>query len=342
MAPVRRSGARRGEDPRRAGEREGRRRTGGRSGSTRATRTTTTRPRRSRARRACSAKGAHDHVRDLRRRLRDAGRAGGDQPRHARRSRRASAPTRWARSGSATKGKLAFSFGNVAQDEGSAMAEYAYRKGWRTAALATNTCLVYFKNVVQAFDKRFTQLGGKIVGRESYATGANNVNAAVSRLNARKADVIVTSTAFGELPALVSGLRSLGNKTPILNSWAGDGTYWKHEEPAGDELLRRHLRVGLRRRPEPGGARARASRSKAGTGGFVGGAARDRRRSRRRSSGRAARPTARSSPRRWRSSGRCRRSPGSSASRRSTTRVFGRQYRVIRIENNKAKLRRAR
>ena len=82
-----------------------------------------------------------------------------------------------------TKGKLAFSFGNVAQDEGSAMAEYAYRKGWRSAALATNTLLVYFKNVVQAFDKRFTQLGGKIVGRESYATGANNVNAAVSRLN---------------------------------------------------------------------------------------------------------------------------------------------------------------
>ena len=61
------------------------------------------------------------------------------------------------------KGKLAFSFGNVAQDEGSAMAEYAYRKGWRTASLATNTYLVYFKNVVQAFDKRFTQLGGKIV-----------------------------------------------------------------------------------------------------------------------------------------------------------------------------------
>ena len=99
-----------------------------------------------------------------------------------------------------TAGKMAFSFGNVAQDEGSAMAEYAWRKGWRTANLATNTLLVYFKNVVQAFDKRFTQLGGKIAGRESYATGANNVNAAVSRLNARKADVIVTATAFGELP----------------------------------------------------------------------------------------------------------------------------------------------
>ena len=43
--------------------------------------------------------------------------------------------------------------------------------------------LVYFKNVVQGVRKRFTQLGGKIAGRESYATGANNVNTAVSRLN---------------------------------------------------------------------------------------------------------------------------------------------------------------
>src|SRR5205809_6372828 len=131
----------------------------------------------------------------------------------------------------AAKGKLAFSFGNVAQDEGSAMAQYAWSRGWKSAALATNTYLVYFKNVVQAFDKRFRQLGGKIVDRESYATGANNVNSAVTRLNSHKAAVYVTSTAFGELPAFVSGIRSLGNKTPILNSWAGDGTYWATNNP---------------------------------------------------------------------------------------------------------------
>ena len=41
----------------------------------------------------------------------------------------------------------------------------------------------------------------------------------------------MTSTAFGELPAFVSGIRSLGNKTPILNSWAGDGTYWATNNP---------------------------------------------------------------------------------------------------------------
>ncbi|HUP33720.1 MAG TPA: ABC transporter substrate-binding protein [Gaiellaceae bacterium] len=129
------------------------------------------------------------------------------------------------------KGELAFSFGNAAQDEGSAMAEFAFEEGWRNAALATNTLLVYFKNVVEAFEARFTELGGEIVASETYATGANNVNAAVSRLNAVDADVIVTSTAFAELPALVSGLRSLGNETPILNSWAGDGTYWATPNP---------------------------------------------------------------------------------------------------------------
>jgi branched-chain amino acid transport system substrate-binding protein len=129
------------------------------------------------------------------------------------------------------QGRLAFSFGNVAQDEGSAMAEFAWEQGWRSAALATNTLLVYFQNVVQAFEARFTELGGEIVARESYATGADNVDAAVSRLNQANADVVVTSTAFGELPALVSGIRALGNETPILNSWAGDGTYWVTENP---------------------------------------------------------------------------------------------------------------
>lgn len=133
-----------------------------------------------------------------------------------------------------TKGRLAFSFGNVAQDEGSAMAQYAWSRGWRTAALATDSVIIYFRNVVQAFEARFKQLGGRIVARETYQSlGGNNVQNAVSRLNPVKADVIVTSTAgaFGALSTLVSGLRSLGNNTPILNSWAGDGTYWLPNNP---------------------------------------------------------------------------------------------------------------
>ncbi len=175
------------------------------------------------------------------------------------------------------KGRLAFSFGNVAQDEGSAMAEYAHRRGWKTASLASNTLLVYFKNVVTAFDKRFTQLGGKIVTRQSYATGANNVGNAVTQLNAKKADVIVSSTSFGELPALVSGLRALGNNTPVLNSWAGDGTYWVTQSPKITNYYCVTYASVFGDDPNNAVRAMIASLKKAGaapgTGGFVGGAA---------------------------------------------------------------------
>jgi branched-chain amino acid transport system substrate-binding protein len=170
------------------------------------------------------------------------------------------------------KGALAFSFGNVAQDEGSAMAQWAWGKGWKTAGTATNTLLVYFKEVVQAFEIRFKQLGGKIVDHESYATGANNVQAAVSRLNAKSADVYVTVTSFGELPAFVTGMRALGNNTPILNSWAGDGTYWVPTKSGVTNYYAVTYASAFGDDPNPE-VNKLAKAVKAGTGGFVTGAA---------------------------------------------------------------------
>src|SRR5438309_11790010 len=169
------------------------------------------------------------------------------------------------------KGRLAFSFGNVAQDEGSAMAQYAWSKGWRTAALATDTVIVYFRNVVQAFEVRFKQLGGRIVAKETYQSlGGNNVQNAVSRLNDVKAGVYVTSTAgaFGALPTLVSGLRSLGNNTPILNSWAGDGNYWLPNNPKVTNYWFVTFASCFGDDPSPA-INALAKAVKAGTGGFI-------------------------------------------------------------------------
>jgi branched-chain amino acid transport system substrate-binding protein len=169
------------------------------------------------------------------------------------------------------KGKLAFSFGNAAQDEGSAMAQFAWSKGWKTAGTGTNSLLVYFKEVVQAFQIRFKQLGGKIVSQATYATGANNVGNAVSQLNGAKADVYVTSTSFGELPAFVTGIRSLGNNTPILNSWAGDGTYWVPKAGVTNYYAVTFASA-FGDDPNPA-VNALAKAVKAGTGGFVTGAA---------------------------------------------------------------------
>jgi branched-chain amino acid transport system substrate-binding protein len=169
------------------------------------------------------------------------------------------------------KGKLAFSFGNVAQDEGSAMAEYAYNRGWRSAGIATDTVIVYFKNVTAAFKARFTQLGGKVVDEETYQSiGGNNINNVVSKFLTVKADVFVTATAgaYGALPVLMTGLRSAGNNTPVLNSWAGDGTYWLPKSPKVNNYYFLTYASAFGNDPVPA-INALAKKVKAATGGFV-------------------------------------------------------------------------
>jgi branched-chain amino acid transport system substrate-binding protein len=137
------------------------------------------------------------------------------------------------------KGRLAFTFGNLAQDEGSAMAEYAWKRGWRRAAIATDTIIDYFKNVNQAFEARWRQLGGRVVAEETYVSSfdgnadpASSQNV-VNRLKDVDADVIVTTTAppWGAMVPILNGLRTLGVDTPMLNSWAGDGAYWLPPNP---------------------------------------------------------------------------------------------------------------
>jgi branched-chain amino acid transport system substrate-binding protein len=237
------------------------------------------------------------------------------------------------------KGNLAFSFGNVAQDEGSAMAQYAWAKGWRTAELATDGVIVYFKNVVAAFKARWTQLGGKVVDEETYhSLGGNDVQNAISRLNAKKADVIVTSTAgaFGALGTLISGLRTLGNNTAILNSWAGDGVYWLPKSPQVTNYYFVTYASIFGDDPNPA-INKLAKQVHAGTGGFVAGSAAidglvtaiNRAGGSTNGAALAAQlvkfhkvPTL---------SGLVSFSP-------SLHTCFGRQYRVIKIQNNKARL----
>jgi branched-chain amino acid transport system substrate-binding protein len=237
------------------------------------------------------------------------------------------------------KGKLAFSFGNVAQDEGSAMAQYAYAKGWRSAALATDGVIVYFKNVVQAFKVRFQQLGGKIVDQETYhSLGGNDVNNAVSRLNNVKADVVVTSTAgaFGALSTLISGMRSAGNDTPVLNSWAGDGVYWLPKSPPVTNYYFLTYASIFGDDPNPA-VNKLAKQVKAGTGGFItGSAAIDGVVTAiRRSHGSTNGATLAATLQKFKGVPTLSGKVSFSAKLHS---VFGRQYRVIKIQNNKARL----
>jgi branched-chain amino acid transport system substrate-binding protein len=128
------------------------------------------------------------------------------------------------------QGELAFSFGNVAQDEGAVMAEFAIDQGWMTAAVAKDNLIVYFQNVVDAFTARYVELGGTVSIQEEFTNGDGTIGSVVSTVANSGVDVIVTSTAFDDMPALAQGVRSLGDDTPMLCSWSCDGAYWIPED----------------------------------------------------------------------------------------------------------------
>jgi branched-chain amino acid transport system substrate-binding protein len=129
------------------------------------------------------------------------------------------------------KGRLAFTLGSIAQDEGAAQAEFAFSRGWRTAIIVKDNLLAYFRNVSDAFKARWVELGGKIVDEQQFTSFDKTIGNVVSKVGQEKADVISFVTAFSDLPTFVSGIRSLGNNTPILNSWGGDGDYWWTKSP---------------------------------------------------------------------------------------------------------------
>jgi branched-chain amino acid transport system substrate-binding protein len=131
-------------------------------------------------------------------------------------------------------GKLAFSYGNVAQDEGAAYAELAIKHGWKTADVVTDKSIVYEVNDCQAFTKRFTQLGGKVVAQDSFTQGDHTVGSVASKVNGQKASMVALctySSPAGDLPAFVSDLRSLGNQAPIVGPWSIDGSFWLPKDP---------------------------------------------------------------------------------------------------------------
>jgi branched-chain amino acid transport system substrate-binding protein len=174
-------------------------------------------------------------------------------------------------------GQLAFTFGNPAQQDGAAMAEYAISRGWKTADVVTDKLLVYFQNVCTGFTDRFQQLGGKIVDQESFTQGDKTINNVATRVNGKPASVIAFCTSFAaDQPAFVDSVRTLGNKTPIIDGWASDGNYWWSKNPKITNFY--FLTYASALAPDPSAAvrafeaKMKAIGQPAQTGGFITGA----------------------------------------------------------------------
>lgn len=173
-------------------------------------------------------------------------------------------------------GRTAFSFGNQAQDEGAVMAEFALDQGWENAVVVKDNLIVYFQDVVDAFDTRYTENGGNVVATEEFVGFDGTISNVVTAVAAMEKDVIAISTAFADLPAFVFGLRSLGDDTPIICSWSCDGTFWYQEGESLNNFYYNTFVSVFGDDPDPDVNEFIAEMTERGgapaTGGFLGGA----------------------------------------------------------------------
>ncbi|HEY2052883.1 MAG TPA: ABC transporter substrate-binding protein [Solirubrobacterales bacterium] len=131
-----------------------------------------------------------------------------------------------------SEGKLAFSFGNVAQDEGAAMAEAAKNQGWKTANMAVDQSIAYEPNVCEAFKVRFEENGGEVKLEEKFTEGDGTIGSVANKINGSEAEFnVLCATVAGDATTFVSSLRGAGNETPILTPWSLDGTFWLPKNP---------------------------------------------------------------------------------------------------------------
>lgn len=115
-----------------------------------------------------------------------------------------------------------FMFGNMPADnqQGTVLADYAIRKGYKTAWLLTSPDTAYTSKLPGYFATVFKKKGGSIVGEQTYKLQTQDFGPQINALKAIKPapDVIMSSSYEPEFPAFMKQLRAAGVTTPVIES----------------------------------------------------------------------------------------------------------------------------
>ena len=105
--------------------------------------------------------------------------------------------------------------------QGTVMAKFAYEnKGVRKAGILRDVRADYSVGLADFFIATFTQLGGTIVGDDSYSQGDTDFRAQLTKLKATAPDAIFVPGYYNDVGLIVRQAREIGITIPILG---GDG-----------------------------------------------------------------------------------------------------------------------
>ena len=121
--------------------------------------------------------------------------------------------------GSATLGDKQFTLSMWNTTMGAAVADWSYNElGLKNAYVVTDTFIDYTTSLSEYFIESMEELGGTIVGQDTYTQGDQDFSAQLQRLKATgsKADVIFVSSYMPDLALIIRDIRAAGIDTPIL------------------------------------------------------------------------------------------------------------------------------
>jgi branched-chain amino acid transport system substrate-binding protein len=126
-------------------------------------------------------------------------------------------------------GPYAGSMGLASDTEGATMAEWMHAKKpqWKRVYVFKDTSLEYSKATADYFKARWTQLGGKVCGEDTFVGGPNlDLSSQITRLRGKVGgcDAIFDGSwqPFGS--QLIRAIRDAGIKTPITTNASVNGT----------------------------------------------------------------------------------------------------------------------
>ncbi len=136
--------------------------------------------------------------------------------------------------GPAGIGNLAYTMGLAGVTEGAAAAEWAYEEqGWSSTYVLLDDTLDQNKQATESFKTRFEDLGGEIVGEDTFKQEDQSIDAQVSRITglSQEPDFLYVSSFQPGFAGAIKQIRDAGIEAPIVGGSDLDGDYWKEAVP---------------------------------------------------------------------------------------------------------------
>jgi branched-chain amino acid transport system substrate-binding protein len=130
-------------------------------------------------------------------------------------------------------GPHSFTMSTSAPTQGAIHAEHAMEKGWERAYVLLDTSVDYNKQVCAGFRERYGELGGEIVGEDTFLQEDPRIASQITRLKGASPQpaAIMLCTYQPGLAQAVRQIRAAGIDLPVMVGDDGDGTFWHETVP---------------------------------------------------------------------------------------------------------------